>query len=72
MKTSNLVVKIKSMPSHSISKEKITIIHWWWDWRIVQCFQRDVWKSLTKLHMHSLSTKQSMPGDYPENRPTTI
>ena len=28
------------------------LIHWWWDWKIIQSFQKTIWWFLIKLNIH--------------------
>ena len=53
--------------------EKGTLVHYWWEWRIVQPLQKAVWKDPPKLK-RGLPFDPAIPllGIYPENPKTPI
>jgi hypothetical protein len=51
-------------------RERGTLFHCWWDWKLIQPFWKSVWRFLTKLDI-VLSEDPAIPllGTYPEDVP---
>ena len=54
---------------HGNDKEKGTLLHCWWECKLVQPLWRTVWRSLKKLEIELLMTQQSNCWAYTPRKP---
>jgi hypothetical protein len=46
--------------------EKGTLIHCWWEWKLLQTLRKKIWRLLKNLNRSAISSSNPTPGDIPK------